>query len=129
MKRKRFIKLLMKDGYSRNDARACADYVVFKCRRVSENNALAKVIFDDGRRIDINRYSYAAEFALHSESIVKMGELMRRAMEEAIRNPPNDKIVRKIRLTCARSNSRISTLGTLEIAARKCELNLEGVDY
>ena len=129
MKRKRFIKLMIADGYSRNEARLCADCVVFKCRRVSENNALAKVIFDDGRRIDINRYSYAAEFDFrtnYTKNLVKMGELMRRAMEEALRLPPNDKIVRKVKLIRARSNSRISTL---EIAARKCELNLEGVDY
>lgn len=126
MKRKRFIKLMMADGYSRNEARQYAEFVVFQCRRVSENNAITKVIFDDGRRINIDEYSYAKEFAIHSDSLTKLRLLFKPIMEEALRNPPSDKIVRKVKLTRARSSGRIFTL---DIAARTCELNLEGVDY
>lgn len=126
MKRKRFIKLLMADGYSRNDARQYADYVVLQCRRVSQDNAFQKESIWDDRRIDIDRYSYASEFARHLGGNSRMGELMKMLMVKAVRNPPSDKIIRKVRLIRARQNGRICTL---EIAARACELNLEGVDY
>lgn len=126
MKRKRFIKLLMADGYSRNDARQYADYVVLQCRRVSQNNAIMKTTFAYEKRIDINRYSYAAEFDRHADGGTRLSELLKMLVVEALRNPPSDKIIRKVRIIRGRQNGRTDTL---EIAARACELNLEWVDY
>lgn len=59
MKKKRYIKLLMSSGMSRNDARVCADFVI--CSNIF-TSIMNRKFRQEGEDFRWNYLSYAIEF-------------------------------------------------------------------
>lgn len=124
MTRKRFIKLLMSEGYSRNEARDNAEFISCVTRRACMANKIRKISGNE-IRVDFSNYSYATYLQKRRE----FKERMKKAAEAwAADDVPKSHEVKKITHRSG-NKKRFRYTDTVVIAARACVLNVPGVDY
>lgn len=124
MTRKRFIKLLMSEGYSRNEARDNAEFISCVTRRACMANKIRKMLGNE-IRVDFSNYSYATYLQKRRD----FKERLKKAAEACTAvNAPECHEVKKDHAQ-KREQKRFRFTDTVVIAARACELNVPGVDY
>lgn len=124
MTRKRFIKLLMSEGFSRNEARNNAKFIADVTRCACRANKIRKILGNE-IRVDFKNYSYST----YLQKRLDFEERVKKAAEAcAADDVPKSHEVKKI--IHRSGNTKIPKYtDTVVIAARACVLNVAGVDY